>query len=151
MGHSARSKFEREIRQQRLNSLSRADKEISRMIAIQGALEKAATAKTITEIGPRARIPPMNNSEKEIDCQTDKGTFTDIVRSEKSIEAAAGWRSAPPLSASEKLDNFSRKLDSKRSCKTLGTMSKAAAVLESNSKKLKTSKKRLKNMQSIMR
>lgn len=129
MGHSARSKFKREIRQQRLNSLSRADKEISRMIAIQGALEKAATAKTITEIG----------------------TFTDIVRSEKSIEAAAGWRSAPPLSASEKLDNFSRKLDSKRSCKTLGTMSKAAAVLESNSKKLKTSKKRLKNMQSIMR
>lgn len=129
MGHSARSKFKREIRQQRLNSLSRADKEISRMIAIQGALEKAATAKKITEIG----------------------TFTDIVRSEKSIEAAAGWRSAPPLSASEKLDNFSRKLDSKRSCKTLGTMSKAAAVLESNSKKLKTSKKRLKNMQSIMR
>ena len=151
MGHSARSKFKREIRQQRLNSLNGTDKEMRRMIAIQGALEKAATAKTITGIGQRARIPPMNNSEKEIDCQTDKGTFTDIVRSEKSIEAAAGWRSEPPLSASEKLDDFSRKLDSKRSCKTLGNMSKAAAVFESNSKKLKTSKKRLKNMQTIMR
>ena len=151
MGHSARSKFKREIRQQRLNSLNGTDKEMRRMIAIQGALENAATAKTITEIGTRARIPPMNNSEKEIDCQTDKGTFTDIVRSEKSIEAAAGWRSEPPLSASEKLDDFSRKLDSKRSCKTLGNMSKAAAVFESNSKKLKTSKKRLKNMQTIMR
>lgn len=151
MGHSARSKFKREIRQQRLNSLNGTDKEMRRMIAIQGALENAATAKTITGIGQRARIPPMNNSEKEIDCQTDKGTFTDMARSEKSIEAAAGWRSEPPLSASEKLDDFSRKLDSKRSCKTLGNMSKAAAVFESNSKKLKTSKKRLKNMQTIMR
>lgn len=150
MGHSARSKFKREIRQQRLASLTGADKEVRRMAAIQGALEKAATTQKVSEPVTRARRATTacsNNTDKSLGGQTDDA-LADIIQSEHSLQASVRWGIAPLLNVASKPGNTSRNLDSGKLGKKLGNKGKAAAMFDTSSKKQKKARQKLKMMKN---
>jgi len=73
MGHSARAKFKREIRQQRLVTVIETQKDKKKRMAIQLALERAAAQPKTTGSNPRSQsrsihrnVGPVTRSETGI-------------------------------------------------------------------------------------
>lgn len=151
MGHSAKSKFKREIRSQRRATVSGTEKSQSKQDAVQLALERAAAAEKIPVKNSRVGndVNSVGNNDDSVDLQEqfDEDTITAVEEAQQASIAAARWGITAPAMLQTKRGKVSKKSNEKT---RQGGKSKlaAAASFSNDSKKRKVQKKLFKALSS---
>ena len=141
MGHSARAKFKREIRVQRLSTVTGTEKEQLKRNAVQLALERAAAAPKIPVKSKRPSVSKEVNRTAS-DVRFDEETIELVKEAmEESVEAAR-WGVTAPAGLKTRKGKVVKK--GKDQARQGSFKMKAAATFEKDSKQRRSQKKIIK-------
>ena len=143
MGHSARSKFKREIRVQRLATVTGTEKDKLKGDAVQLALERAAAAPKIPVTNSRAQDEEVEDAVK--DAQLDEDTANAVREAQQDSVNAARWGITAPAMLKTKRGKVTKNEKPRQGGKAKLT---AAASFSNDSSKRKHQKKLVKALSS---
>lgn len=141
MGHSARAKFKREIRVQRLSTVTGTEKDQLKKDAIQLALERAAAA---PKIPLKSKRPSVSKEVKRTasDMTFDEETIELVKETMKESVEAARWGVTAPACLKTKKGKVVKK--GKDKARQGSFKMQAAATFEKDSKQRRSQKKIMK-------
>jgi hypothetical protein len=141
MGHSARSKFKREIRVQRMATVTGTERDKLQQDAVQMALERAAAAPKIPVLNSRAQDESDDDAGKDdIANQFDEDTVSAVKEAQQESIAAARWGITAPAMLKTKRGKVTKNSNEKARQGGKAKLT-AAASFSNDSRKRKDQKK----------